>query len=131
MNRLPAILPFLLLLGAAACSSAGVENGPLSGSARFVGDEDIDEIVDLSTERIHFGRSDIAIYQVDLINQDEKDIQIEYRARWFDNDGIEVASVTRSWRKVFVPGRSHQPVTSVAPNMEAVRCELEIRLSEY
>lgn len=131
MNRLLNQLAPILLLGAFACSSAGVQNGPLSGTARYVGDDDIDDIIELSTERISFGRSDFAIYQVELLNEDEDDVSVEYRARWFDSEGIEVESVARSWKKVFIAGRSHSPVTSVAPNMEAVRCELEVRLSEY
>lgn len=131
MNRLLTYLSPLLLLGALACSSAGVENGPLSGTARYVGDDDIDDIIELSTERISFGRSDFAVYQVELLNEDEDNVSVEYRARWFDAEGIEVESVARSWKKVFIAGRSNSPVTSVAPNMEAVRCELEVRLSEY
>jgi len=130
MKRLPFLILLCVLLGTAACSSAGVQNGPLSGSARYVGDDDIEDIIDLSTERISFGRSDFAVYQVELQNQDEDDVRIEYRARWFDAEGIEMESVTRSWKKVYVVGRSHQPVTSVAPNMEAVRCELEVRISD-
>lgn len=130
MNRLILLLTLLLLPAFAACSSAGVENGPLSGSARYTGDDDIEDIIELDTERISFGRSDFAVYQVDLVNGDEDDVQVEYRALWFDADGIQVNSVTRSWKKVFVPGRSHTPVTSIAPNMEAVRCELEVRMSE-
>ncbi len=129
MNK-PLFFVFSLALFGLACSSAGVQNGPLSGTARYVGDDDIDDLVELSTERIRFGRSDVAVYQVELVNRDEDDISVEYRARWYDADGIEVQNVARSWKKVFVPGRSHQPVTSVAPNMEAVRCELEVRLSE-
>ncbi|PCJ55829.1 MAG: hypothetical protein COA70_01770 [Planctomycetota bacterium] len=131
MKRLPLLISLCVLLGTAACSSAGVENGPLSGSARFVGDDKIDDIIERSTERISFGRSDFAVYQVELQNQDEDDVQVEYRARWFDADGIEVQSVTRSWKKLFIAGRSYQPVTSTAPNMEAIRCEVEVRLSEY
>jgi len=130
MKRLPFLISLCVLLGTAACSSAGVENGPLSGSARFVGDDDIDDIIEKSTERISFGRSDFAVYQVELRNNDEDDVQVEYRARWFDADGIEMQSVTRSWKKLFIVGRSYQPVSSVAPNMEAVRCDLEVRLSE-
>jgi uncharacterized protein YcfL len=131
MKRLPFLISFCVLLGTAACSSAGVENGPLSGSARYVGDDDIDDIIELSTERISFGRSDFAVYQVELQNQDQDDVQVEYRARWFDAEGIEMQSVTRSWKKLYVAGRSYQPVKSVAPNMEAVRCELEVRVSEH
>jgi uncharacterized protein YcfL len=116
------------ILGLAACSSPGVRNGDLSGIGRYVGDDDIEDVIELERERIAYSRNDLAVFQVDLVNQDDKDRRVEYRARWFDPDGIEVLDAARSWRPVFVPGRSSTPVRSTAPNMEAVRCEIEVRL---
>lgn len=126
-NHKKTFLPLALLL-CIGCSSAGVENGDLSGATRPVGDSEIEDILIFEDERIAFSRSDLAVYQVDLINDDGKDVRAEYRARWFDDDGIEVPSPVRSWRPLFIPAGSHQPVRSVAPNMEAVRCEVEVRL---
>lgn len=74
MNRLFLLLTLLLLPAFAACSSGGVENGPLSGSARYTGDDDIEDVIELDEERISFGRSDFAVYQVDLVNRDEDDV---------------------------------------------------------
>jgi len=128
MKALLKLIPLVALAGLVACSSAGVRNGDLSGDARLVGDSDIGGIIERQDQRISFGRSDFAIYQVDLVNTDNDDVRVEYRARWFDADGIEVQSVVRSWKVVFIPAGSHQPITSTAPNMEAVRCEVEVRL---
>jgi len=127
MKALP-LLGSLALFGLAACSSAGVENGALSGVSRYVGDNDIEDVIELDHERIAYSRNDLAVFQVDLVNTEDEDVRVEYRARWFDQDGIQQADVARSWRPVFIPGGSSTPVNSTAPNMDAVRCEVEIRL---
>ena len=128
MKALHKLIPLLTLTGLVACSSNGVHNGDLSGAARPVGDSDIEDVIEFGDERVSYGRAEFAVYQVELINDDSDDVRIEYRARWFDDDGIEVESVVRSWRPVFIPAGSHQPVRSTAPNMQAVRCEVEVRL---
>jgi uncharacterized protein YcfL len=130
MKILHGLIPLAALVGLVACSASGVRNGDLSGAARPVGDPDIEDVVEFENERIAFGRSDLAVYQVEIVNDDDDDLRIEYRARWFDADGIEVDSVVRSWRPLFIPGGSHQPIRSNAPSMEAVRCEIEVRLYE-
>lgn len=111
-----------------ACSSEGVRNGPLMGTTRFVGDDDIESIIEKDNEHVDFAASDLAIYQVDLINADEEDVVCEVRPRWFGENGIEVKSVTRAWTPVHIAGRSSTPFSSVAPSFEAVRCEVEVRL---
>jgi len=118
------------LVGLVACSSPGVENGDLSGISRYVGDNDIEDVIVLDNERIAYTRNELAIFQVDLVNQDDEDIRVEYRARWYDPNGILQNDAARSWRPVFIPGGSNTPVTSTAPNMDAVRCEVEVRLHQ-
>ncbi len=125
--------PFLaalcaLALAGAACSSSGVRNGPLSGAAATVGDPEVEDLIELQNERVAFGDNQLAVYQVEIANQSRDAARVEYRARWFDDDGIEIEDVTRSWRPVFVPAGSSYPVRSVARNMKAVRCLVEVRL---
>ncbi len=130
MNRLSAPLLTALLglaLTSAACSSSGVHNGPLSGEAVTVGEDEVSDLVLLDNERVAFGDNDLAIYQVEIVNRTRGSLRLEYRARWFDDDGIEVDDATRSWRPIFVSGSSSFPVRSVARNMRAVRCIVEVR----
>lgn len=112
---------------AAACSSSGVRNGPLSGEAVTIGQDEIGDQVELANERVAFGENDLAVYQVEIVNLTRGALRLEYRARWFDDDGIEIDDVTRSWRPIFVSGSSSFPVHSVARNMRAVRCVVEVR----
>jgi len=125
MNR-SAILMAVLLL--AACSSNEVTSGPLSGTSRFVGDSDIEDMVEMENGRIEFSESDLPVYQVDLINNDEDDVQAEYMAHWYDDRGIEVNDPTRGWRPIFIAGGGRHPIRVFAPSVEATRCEVEVRL---
>jgi|FLOH01.1.fsa_nt_gi uncharacterized protein YcfL len=129
MKALLKLIPLVALTGLVACSAAGVRNGDLSGATRAVGDSDIDGIIKFGQERISFSRSDFAVYQVELINEDDDDVRVEYQAYWYDADGIEVPSVVRSWRPVFIAAGDHHSIRSSAPNMEAVRCEMKVQLS--
>jgi len=123
----------LLLLSTAllaACSSAGVENGVLNGRTQFAGDSRIDSMVELEAERISYTASDLAVYQVEVVNRREDALRCEYRARWFDGSGIEVGDAVRTWVPIFLPGRSSYPIRSTARSADAVRCVVEVRLSE-
>jgi len=132
MKRFPTPLIAALCAAAAfaACSSAGVRNGPLSGRAVTIGADEISDEVELDNERIAFGDNDLAVYQVEIVNRTRGALRLEYRARWFDDDGIEIEDATRSWRPIFVSGDSSFPVRSVARNMRAVRCMIEVRSHE-
>ena len=123
-------LPLLSALLLAACSSAGVQNGALSGQARFAGDSSIDSMVKLDNERIEYADSELAVYQVDIVNKRESPVRCEYRVRWFDDAGVLVNDAARSWVPIHLPGRSMHPVRVTARSMDAVRCVLEVRRSE-
>lgn len=123
----------LLLLSTtllAACSSSGVEYGVLNGRTQFAGDSRIDSMVALEAERISYTASDLAVYQVEVVNRREDAVRCEYRSRWFDGSGIEVGDAVRTWVPVFLPGRSSYPIRSTARSVDAVRCVVELRLSE-
>lgn len=122
------VIPLLCVL-LASCSSAGVENGALSGLARFSGDSSIDSMVLLENERVDYAASELAVYQVDIVNRTQDSVRCEYRSRWFDHDGILVNDATRSWVPIHLPGRSNHPVRVTARSMDAVHCELEVRRS--
>ena len=118
-------LSLIALVALCGCSSPGVENGELSGNTRTIGSAD--DGIELEQERIRFGDNDLAIYQVTLRNTHSARHTFEYRARWFDAEGMEVDDATRSWRPLVLDGGSFTPVRSVAPSMKALRCEIEVR----
>jgi uncharacterized protein YcfL len=123
MNRL---LPLLLLaaLPLAACSTVDAENGPLSGTARQLGSVDN---IEMTNGVIRFDDSDLAVYQVTLINEDNDPKWVEYHAWWSDESGIEIRNPSGAWIRLNIQPGSHRAVQSVAPSMKAVHCEIQIR----
>ncbi len=124
----------LLLAGAlvaslAACSSSGVSNGVLSGQTQAVGGG-ISDLIELENERVTFGKNELPVYQVEVVNDADRDLRLEYRSRWYDADGIEVRDVTRAWQPLFLPEDSSAPIRSVAPSLDAVRAVIEVRLHD-
>lgn len=128
MKRLLLLLTPVLFV--AACGSNEASYGPLTGTARFVGDDAVDGILELEDAQVRFTETDLAVYQVELVNYDEDQVIVEVRPNWFDEGGVRINDVTRHWEIVRVEGRSRTPYTSVAPSVKAVRCETEIRLHQ-
>ncbi len=124
----------LLLLAAGllctACSSNVIQNGPLTGMYRFVGDDEIEDLLEVQNAAISTSISDMPVFQVDLVNVDDDAVVCQWRARWFNAQGMEISSPARSWQVLFIPAGSHQPVRSVGPSVQAMRCEIEIRLQQ-
>ena len=111
-----------------SCSSVGIEDGPLSGLTHSTGDAE--HVVELGQERVRFNDLGLAAYQVILRNTTAKKLVLEYRARWFDQDGIELTDVTRSWKPLILDGQASRPVHSLSPNAKGVHCELKVRLHQ-
>lgn len=128
MRPLPTALALLAL--STACASGEVRNGPLAGSVAFVGPGDVADVLEAENQWVDFGRGDLPVYQVELVNTEDEDLKVEVRARWFDDNGIELESATRAWRLLFIPAGSSTPASDAAPNARAVRCRMEVRLHQ-
>lgn len=127
------ILSFLALalVPLAACSTtSGVQNGPLAGSVSFVGTTSLSHKIDANHESVEMGAAGLAVYQVELVNTDNEDLKLDVRARWFDDNDLEIDSPVRAWKVVFLPAGSSVPASDVAPNDRAVRCRMEVRMHQ-
>jgi uncharacterized protein YcfL len=124
MNRFLTACFLAASLPLAACSSVDADYGPLSGTASLQGE--VDDI-EMSEGMIRFDDSGLAVYQMTATNTDSDEKWIEYRARWFDDQGIEVDDATRLWIRVNIQPGSDVALKSIAPNMKAVDCKIKIR----
>ena len=123
----------LLLLAAAllagACNSVDAEHGPLTGTASHVGDDEIEDVLELENGRVAFTYTDLAVYQIDLVSDSDEDVHAEVRGSWYDDAGMRVPDVTQHWKPVVVPPGTRYPLRLVAPSFNAVRCEVEVRIA--
>ncbi|ASK35837.1 YcfL family protein [Alloalcanivorax mobilis] len=82
----------------------------------------------LSVEEIRRKRvGDLLYVQATLENGWKFELDFQYKIKWFDNDGFEVAPESQPWRQLVMAGRSQNNIQAVAPNASAVRFEIWAR----
>ena len=67
---------------------------------------------------------DLLYVQATLENGWKFELDFQYKIKWFDRDGFEVAPESQPWRQLVMAGRSQNNVQAVAPNPSAVRYEI-------
>ncbi|MBL7251131.1 YcfL family protein [Alloalcanivorax sp. C16-2] len=70
---------------------------------------------------------DLLFVQATLENGWKFELDFQYKIKWFDKDGFEVAPESQPWRQLVMAGRSQSNVQAVAPNPSAVRYEIWVR----
>ena len=70
---------------------------------------------------------DLLFVQATLENGWKFELDFQYKIKWFDRDGFEVAPESQPWRQLVMAGRSQNNVQAVAPNPSAVRYEIWVR----
>ena len=82
----------------------------------------------LSVERLQEKTvGDLMYVQATLENGWKAELDFQYKIKWFDKDGFEVAPESQPWRQLVMAGRSQNNVQAVAPNPSAVRYEIWVR----
>jgi uncharacterized protein YcfL len=69
--------------------------------------------------------------QVKLTNQSGKSIAVEVMAKWYDNNGFEIADPKELWRHVIINGKETKAVKFVAPRKDAVKLEVLSREGKF
>lgn len=70
---------------------------------------------------------DLMEVQATLENDWKFELDFQYKIKWFDKDGFEIAPESQPWQQLVMPGRSQNNVQAVAPNPSAVRYEIWVR----
>ncbi len=82
----------------------------------------------LSVEEVRRKRvNDLLYMQATLENGWKFELDFQYRIKWFDQQGFELAPQSQPWRQLVMAGRSQANVQAVAPNPSAVRFEIWVR----
>lgn len=126
MNRFLTVLA-VVALGAACKTVDGPPPERPPGQGYYVTlTEGLDNVCEIINERL-VEREDLHIFQMDVYNKTVEEVHCEVRASWFDAQGIEVKSLTQSWRPYVVPSGSTVTVKLTAPSPRAVQCEVVAR----
>ena len=71
--------------------------------------------------------NDLMRAQATLENRWKLKLDFQYKVKWFNADGFEIAAEGRPWTTVVMPGRSQMNVQATAPNPTATRFEIWVQ----
>lgn len=80
-------------------------------------------ITNLAERRV----GDLMQVQATLENGWKFQLDFQYKFKWFDANGFELAPESQSWRQLALAGRNEANVQAVAPNPSAVKYEIWVR----
>jgi uncharacterized protein YcfL len=78
---------------------------------------------DIKTTRVN----DFLVANLQLRNKWPFSQDVQYRAHWFDETGIEIEPERAVWNKVILTGKSERTVKLTAPTTKAVEIKVTIR----
>ncbi|MCG8393189.1 MAG: YcfL family protein [Pseudomonadales bacterium] len=125
------LMALLVALLLAACSA--------SNKAQIEVDEDGQPVTDVYSNNSLLGSrisipdlkqkrvGDLLYVQATLENDWKFELDFQYKFKWFDADGFELAPESQPWQQVVMAGRSQNNVKGIAPNPSAVRFEIWVR----
>jgi uncharacterized protein YcfL len=70
---------------------------------------------------------DLMRAQATLENRWKFKLDFQYKVKWFNDDGFEIAPEGRPWTTVVMPGRTQLNVQATAPNPTATRFEIWVQ----
>ena len=70
---------------------------------------------------------DLMQVQATLQNGWRFELDFQYKFKWFDANGFELAPESQSWRQLVMAGSSQANVQAIAPNPSAVKYEIWVR----
>ncbi len=116
------LMSLVLAFGLGACASKPVLSEADQAAVKYH-DKSLEgqiEVVDI--KRTHSG--DVLRVQVTFENRSAFATKYQYKFRWFDNNGFEVAPDRSPWKPVNTPGRGSHTVQATAPNPSATHVEI-------
>lgn len=131
MINLRVIFASILIVMLTACSASNVATGEYDKKGEY-------QTVLKSNNSTLKGRLEVADLkrrqvgallqvQATLENQWKFELDFQYKLKWFDASGFEVAPEMQSWRQLVMAGRTQQNVQGVAPNPSATKFEIWVR----
>lgn len=70
---------------------------------------------------------DLLRAQATLENRWKFKLDFQYKVKWFNADGFEIAPDGRPWITVVMPGRTQLNIQATAPNSSATRFEIWVQ----
>ena len=131
MKKVQVMLALLFVAVLAGCSASNMASREVAGDGAY-------ETVLKSNNALLYSRlqimqlderrvGDLLQVQALLENAWKFELDFQYKFKWFDADGFELAPEGQPWRQLILPGRNQANVQALAPNPTATRYELWVR----
>lgn len=124
------LLAFTGILFLTSCTSGIVGQASYIGGQHEMSSETQNFIIgmriamdDIKTTRVN----DFLVANVVLRNKWPFSQDIQYRANWFDESGLEVEPERAVWNKLVLTGKSERTVKLTAPTTTAVKVTITVR----
>lgn len=122
------LLPLAFLV---ACSSGMVSEGQDAGHGQYKDKLEVDNPALYDKIDIHAVKmrrlGDMLNVQVTLHNESHYRGRYQYRFKWFDADGFEIASESTGWQPVELHGKQDYTVEGTAPTPAAQKFHIVFR----
>lgn len=73
------------------------------------------------------GKSDYSTFQANVVNNTSRDLGVEWRVVWLDEDGITIDSLVSTWDKVMLAPNDIQALKVTAPRTDAADMRFYVR----
>lgn len=73
------------------------------------------------------GKSDYSTFQANVVNNTSRDLGVEWRVVWLDEDGITIDSLVSTWDKVMLAPNDIQALKSTASRTDAADMRFYVR----
>lgn len=73
------------------------------------------------------GKSDYSTFQANVVNNTSRDLGVEWRVVWLDEDGIAIDSLVSTWNKVMLAPNDIQALKVTAPRTDAADMRFYVR----
>ena len=67
------------------------------------------------------------VIQADFENLTSKELPLEWKVQWLNDQGLEVETLMASWRKVTLAAHETKGMKAIAPTMDAVQWRMLVR----
>jgi uncharacterized protein YcfL len=127
LKMLKAISLFIIVAGMllGGCSTVRIID------KRIILSEDINSDIHVLDIRCVKSNSDYSTIQANVRNLTSEELSLQWKAVWFDANGIEIDSITSTWNDYAVQPGDIKALKHTAPSLEAVDARIYIRAMNH
>ena len=94
---------------------------------RLFVNSDISRYIDVTNVSCTRAPNGFCVVRADVLNRTKKDISLEWKVQWLDENGMDLDTATSTWQKQAIVAQDFHALRAVAARKEAVTMRIYIR----